>query len=199
MRGETAPVEPARDDPKPQRLEDAEREAVIEASAAERGNLSKVAQRLGISRPTLYRKLAQFGIQAHRSFSELPGEIGERPLASARRTEGRAFRARIEPFRGLRQDFRRLRVEPAAGVGAAAPWRRDRRSRIPGRGFNLFKGLAEDSPGDCRPRAQRNVCSPGPAGRAPFLPLPAAIPTNRPRASGREAAPTALFDHLEQI
>jgi len=41
---------------------------VIEALAAERGNLSKVAQRLGISRPTLYRKIAQFGIQAHRTF-----------------------------------------------------------------------------------------------------------------------------------
>jgi len=68
MRGEAAPVEPPRDAPKPQRLEDAEREAVIEALAAERGNLSKVAQRLGISRPTLYRKIAQFGIQAHRTF-----------------------------------------------------------------------------------------------------------------------------------
>ncbi len=53
---------------KPQRLEDAERSAVIEALAAERGNLSKVAQRLGISRPTLYRKLAQFGIQTQRTF-----------------------------------------------------------------------------------------------------------------------------------
>ena len=47
----------------------AEREAVMEALSAERGNLSKVAQRLGISRPTLYRKIAQYGIQAQRSFS----------------------------------------------------------------------------------------------------------------------------------
>lgn len=47
-------------------FEDAERRAVRNALAAEHGNLSKVAQRLGISRPTLYRKLEQFGIK--RSF-----------------------------------------------------------------------------------------------------------------------------------
>ncbi len=45
---------------------DAERQAVISALAAEQGNLSRVANRLGISRPTLYRKLEQFGIR--RSF-----------------------------------------------------------------------------------------------------------------------------------
>ncbi len=55
--------------PTPQRLEDAERAAVIEALAAEGGNLSKVAVRLGISRPTLYRKLAQYGLHGHRTFS----------------------------------------------------------------------------------------------------------------------------------
>ncbi|OYR08316.1 sigma-54-dependent Fis family transcriptional regulator [Brucella grignonensis] len=42
---------------------EAERQAVIRALSAERGNLSKVARRLGISRPTLYRKLEQFGIK----------------------------------------------------------------------------------------------------------------------------------------
>ena len=42
---------------------DAERQAIKNALAAEHGNLSKVAQRLGISRPTLYRKLEQFGIR----------------------------------------------------------------------------------------------------------------------------------------
>ncbi len=47
----------------------AERQAVMEALAAERGNLSKVAQRLGISRPTLYRKIQLYGIQTQRSFS----------------------------------------------------------------------------------------------------------------------------------
>ena len=47
-------------------FEDAEREAIKIALAAENGNLSKVAQRLGVSRPTLYRKLDQFGIK--RSF-----------------------------------------------------------------------------------------------------------------------------------
>ena len=52
----------------PQRLEDAERAAVVEALAAEGGNLSKVAVRLGISRPTLYRKLAQYGLHAQRTF-----------------------------------------------------------------------------------------------------------------------------------
>lgn len=47
-------------------FEDAERQAIKIALAAEHGNLSKVAQRLGVSRPTLYRKLDQFGIK--RSF-----------------------------------------------------------------------------------------------------------------------------------
>ena len=44
-------------------MEDAERQAVLNALAAEHGNLSRTAQRLGISRPTLYRKLEQFGIK----------------------------------------------------------------------------------------------------------------------------------------
>lgn len=44
-------------------FEDAERQALKNALAAEHGNLSKVAQRLGVSRPTLYRKLEQFGIK----------------------------------------------------------------------------------------------------------------------------------------
>ncbi len=41
---------------------EAEGEALRRALAAEGGNLSKVARRLGISRPTLYRKLDQHGI-----------------------------------------------------------------------------------------------------------------------------------------
>ena len=74
VRGETtvAPAPAAADHqpaPKPQRLDDAEREAVVEALVAERGNLSKVAQRLGISRPTLYRKIYQYGIQTKRTFA----------------------------------------------------------------------------------------------------------------------------------
>jgi DNA-binding NtrC family response regulator len=44
-------------------IEDAERQAVLSALEAEHGNLSRTAQRLGISRPTLYRKLDQFGIR----------------------------------------------------------------------------------------------------------------------------------------
>lgn len=44
-------------------FEDAERQAIRNALAAEGGNLSKVALRLGISRPTLYRKLEQYGIR----------------------------------------------------------------------------------------------------------------------------------------
>ncbi len=44
-------------------FEDAEREAIRIALIAEHGNLSKVAQRLGVSRPTLYRKLEHFGIK----------------------------------------------------------------------------------------------------------------------------------------
>ncbi|PZQ51270.1 MAG: sigma-54-dependent Fis family transcriptional regulator [Rhodovulum sulfidophilum] len=44
-------------------LEDAERAALRAALAAEHGNLTRVAQRLGISRPTLYRKLDHHGIR----------------------------------------------------------------------------------------------------------------------------------------
>jgi transcriptional regulator of acetoin/glycerol metabolism len=44
-------------------FEDAECQAIKNALAAENGNLSKVALRLGISRPTLYRKLGQYGIR----------------------------------------------------------------------------------------------------------------------------------------
>jgi len=44
-------------------IEDAERQAIKSALAAESGNLSRVALRLGISRPTLYRKLDQYGIR----------------------------------------------------------------------------------------------------------------------------------------
>jgi transcriptional regulator of acetoin/glycerol metabolism len=41
----------------------AERQAMKSALEAEGGNLSRVARRLGISRPTLYRKLDQYGIR----------------------------------------------------------------------------------------------------------------------------------------
>jgi sigma-54 dependent transcriptional regulator, acetoin dehydrogenase operon transcriptional activator AcoR len=44
-------------------LVEAERQAMKNALAAEGGNLSRVARRLGISRPTLYRKLDQYGIR----------------------------------------------------------------------------------------------------------------------------------------
>jgi sigma-54 dependent transcriptional regulator, acetoin dehydrogenase operon transcriptional activator AcoR len=50
-------------------LEGAERQMVMEALVAEHGNLSRVAQRLGISRPTLYRKIQLYGIQARRSYT----------------------------------------------------------------------------------------------------------------------------------
>lgn len=42
---------------------DAECQVIRKALAIEHGNLSRVAKRLGISRPTLYRKLDQFGIR----------------------------------------------------------------------------------------------------------------------------------------
>jgi transcriptional regulator of acetoin/glycerol metabolism len=41
----------------------------MEALVAERGNLTRAAQRLGISRPTLYRKMHLYGIHAERNFS----------------------------------------------------------------------------------------------------------------------------------
>jgi sigma-54 dependent transcriptional regulator, acetoin dehydrogenase operon transcriptional activator AcoR len=50
-------------------LEGAERQMVMEALVAEHGNLSRVAQRLGISGPTLYRKIQLYGIPARRSYS----------------------------------------------------------------------------------------------------------------------------------
>jgi sigma-54 dependent transcriptional regulator, acetoin dehydrogenase operon transcriptional activator AcoR len=49
-----------------QSIQDAQRQVISNALAAEGGNLSKAAQRLGISRPTLYRKLELYGI--HREF-----------------------------------------------------------------------------------------------------------------------------------
>ncbi|MCR8546712.1 sigma-54-dependent Fis family transcriptional regulator [Salipiger sp. P9] len=43
-------------------LENVEDQAIRRAMAAENGNLTRVAARLGISRPTLYRKIKQYGI-----------------------------------------------------------------------------------------------------------------------------------------
>ncbi|MBB5222496.1 DNA-binding NtrC family response regulator [Amaricoccus macauensis] len=45
------------------RLEDAELVTLKNALEAEQGNLTRVAQRLGISRPTLYRKLDHYDIR----------------------------------------------------------------------------------------------------------------------------------------
>jgi transcriptional regulator of acetoin/glycerol metabolism len=47
----------------PTRLEDAELVTLKNALEAEQGNLTRVAQRLGISRPTLYRKLDHYDIR----------------------------------------------------------------------------------------------------------------------------------------
>jgi transcriptional regulator of acetoin/glycerol metabolism len=58
-----ATADPSRDAQEVMSFEDAEREAIRTALTAEHGNLSKVAQRLGVSRPTLYRKLEQFGFK----------------------------------------------------------------------------------------------------------------------------------------
>ena len=45
-------------------IDEATRQAVVRAIAAQGGNLSKVAHTLGISRPTLHRKLKLYGIRA---------------------------------------------------------------------------------------------------------------------------------------
>jgi len=45
-------------------IDEVTRQAVVRAIEAQDGNLSKVALALGISRPTLYRKLKQYGLRA---------------------------------------------------------------------------------------------------------------------------------------
>ena len=44
-------------------IDEVTRQAVIRAIETQGGNLSKVAHILGISRPTLYRKLKLYGIR----------------------------------------------------------------------------------------------------------------------------------------
>ncbi len=63
--GGACPLEPA--EPAPG-LGMSERQAVMDALVSERGNLSRAAHRLGVSRPTLYRKIQLYGIQTERSF-----------------------------------------------------------------------------------------------------------------------------------
>jgi transcriptional regulator of acetoin/glycerol metabolism len=58
-----APAGPEAEPAPAHSLEAAERVALREALSAERGNLTRVARRLGISRPTLYRKLDHHGIR----------------------------------------------------------------------------------------------------------------------------------------
>lgn len=60
------PVPLLRSEPDPTNLTDVEEQAIRRALAAEDGNLTRVALVLGISRPTLYRKLKTYGIR--RSF-----------------------------------------------------------------------------------------------------------------------------------
>ena len=45
------------------RLDDVEREAILNAVRAVGGNLARAARRLGISRSTLYRKMAGYGLE----------------------------------------------------------------------------------------------------------------------------------------
>ena len=47
----------------PSSLTDMEEQAIRRALVAEAGNLTRVATTLGISRPTLYRKLKSYGIR----------------------------------------------------------------------------------------------------------------------------------------
>jgi transcriptional regulator of acetoin/glycerol metabolism len=48
-------------------LKDAEKFVILQALAEHNGNLTRVAEALGVTRPTLYRKLARYGVQ--RGFS----------------------------------------------------------------------------------------------------------------------------------
>ena len=47
----------------PVRLRDAERVAIVRAINEHDGNLTRVAEALGVTRPTLYRKLKLYGIE----------------------------------------------------------------------------------------------------------------------------------------
>ncbi|MDK3016576.1 sigma-54-dependent Fis family transcriptional regulator [Pseudodonghicola flavimaris] len=49
------------------RLQDSERETILNAVAEAEGNLSRAARRLGIARSTLYLKLDQYGVRRRRS------------------------------------------------------------------------------------------------------------------------------------
>jgi transcriptional regulator of acetoin/glycerol metabolism len=55
----------ARDDARaePGSLREAEKAAILRAIGDHKGNLSRVAETLGVSRPTLYRKMRDFDIQ----------------------------------------------------------------------------------------------------------------------------------------
>lgn len=55
--------EPAAEEDSPASLTDMEARAIRRALVAEDGNLTRVAAVLGISRPTLYRKLKAYGIR----------------------------------------------------------------------------------------------------------------------------------------
>ena len=46
----------------PQSLRHGERQAILKALSAERGHRGRAAQRLGISRTTLYRRLITYGV-----------------------------------------------------------------------------------------------------------------------------------------
>ncbi|MDZ7713061.1 MAG: sigma-54-dependent Fis family transcriptional regulator [Rhodovibrio sp.] len=66
IRVETPPQTPAGQPIVPEgcsRLKDSEKAMILEAIDVHRGNLSRVAATLGITRPTLYRKLKLYGIQ----------------------------------------------------------------------------------------------------------------------------------------
>jgi len=69
----------------PESLRYGERQTILKALSAERGNRGRAAQRLGISRTTLYRRLIEFGVGDGRAEETEIGDSNRRPVPQAPR------------------------------------------------------------------------------------------------------------------